>query len=116
LLIFPALSTVGSARDELTAAITSSLGTVHSELDNTISHLVFPSAHISSDKLDWAKRANRRVSSHERKAILIVREEWVWDCVLSRGRLDEEEYGIERRREDIEPRGKTRECLLDCLL
>jgi hypothetical protein len=140
--------TTGPARDELTAAITSNFGTLHSALDKTISHLVYPSANTSGAKIDWAKRTNadlvrqlvsvkpdertrppmvdikvleigpegepiERMERKEQKEIRIVREEWIWDCVRCGGRWGEEEYGIERRREDIKPKGKPRECRLE---
>jgi hypothetical protein len=52
-----------------------------------------------------------RMEKREQKEIQIVREDWIWDCVRCGGRWAEEEYGIERRREDIKPKGKPRECI-----
>ncbi|KIR32357.1 DNA replication regulator DPB11 [Cryptococcus deuterogattii MMRL2647] len=87
--------------------ITNNGGEYSKDLDRDCTHLV--SAHPTSDKrrsekVKWALRENaenearRRKGVRDERDILIVYEEWIWDCVAYRGRWPSDKYDATKPR------------------
>lgn len=87
--------------------ITSHGGEYSKDLDRDCTHLV--SSHPTSDKrrsekVKWALRENaenearRRKGVRDERDILIVYEEWIWDCVAYRGRWPSDKYDATKPR------------------
>ncbi|KIR58622.1 DNA replication regulator DPB11 [Cryptococcus bacillisporus CA1873] len=87
--------------------ITNNGGDYSKDLDRDCTHLV--SAHPTSDKrrsekVKWALRENaenearRRKGVRDERDILIVYEEWIWDCVAYRGRWPSDKYDATKPR------------------
>ncbi|WVN85237.1 uncharacterized protein L203_100382 [Cryptococcus depauperatus CBS 7841] len=88
--------------------ITANGGEYHKDLDHVCTHLISSkptSDPRPSEKLKWALRENAEVEAWRRKGvkdgkheIIIVYEEWIWDCVAYKGRWKEDRYDARKPR------------------